>query len=178
MQKHGWRPYHEVPNGPVEDGPVVVALLTQADKVLASFWNLNRKESHCQSASRPKIRRILSSWQKHSGSRSKEFKLSRKLFLVLSMYKRVHIVTDRQRTGGERHMTSSSGRSGVMCQPPAAWRRAAQSSLQPTCHLRTTRPEEEQHCCPGPTISQHDFDLVFLLAESIHFQNRTKDLKH
>lgn len=42
--------YHEVPNRPVEDGPVVVALLTQADKILPGFRNLNRKEMYRQSA--------------------------------------------------------------------------------------------------------------------------------
>lgn len=32
--------HHEVPNGPVEDGLVVVALLTQTDEILSSFGNL------------------------------------------------------------------------------------------------------------------------------------------
>lgn len=37
-------PYHEIPNGPVEDCPIVVAFFTQADKVLSSFGNLVTKE--------------------------------------------------------------------------------------------------------------------------------------
>lgn len=38
-----WISYHEVPNGPVEDGPVVVTLLTQTDEILSSFGNLKEK---------------------------------------------------------------------------------------------------------------------------------------
>lgn len=43
-------PYHEVPNGPVEDCSIVVAFFTQTDKVLSSFGNLVNKGNKNSSA--------------------------------------------------------------------------------------------------------------------------------
>lgn len=62
----------------------------------------------------------------------------------------------------------SSSRSCFMRQPPADWRREAQSSPEPTRHLCTTLPdlagnsEEEQHCCPGQTIG--NMTLIWFFA--------------
>ena len=41
----GQSPYHEVPDGPVEDCLIIVAFLTQTDEVLSSFRNLDDKAS-------------------------------------------------------------------------------------------------------------------------------------
>lgn len=36
-------PYHEIPDGPVEDCPVIVAFFTQTDEILSSFGNLEKR---------------------------------------------------------------------------------------------------------------------------------------
>lgn len=38
-------PYHEIPNGPVENRPIIVAFFTQTDEVLSSFGNLANKKN-------------------------------------------------------------------------------------------------------------------------------------
>lgn len=41
-------PYHEIPDRPVEDRPIIVAFFTQTDEILSSFGNLEgRLCRHC-----------------------------------------------------------------------------------------------------------------------------------
>ncbi len=35
--------HHEIPDGPVEDCPIIVALFTQTDEILSSFGNLKER---------------------------------------------------------------------------------------------------------------------------------------
>ena len=36
--------YHEVPDGPVEDCPVIISFFTQTDEILSSFGDLEKRE--------------------------------------------------------------------------------------------------------------------------------------